>query len=103
MPNHTPTPWILGQDSTAFSESFLCLAIGSPESDAPIAVFQQANPNAGADAEFVKRACNSHYAFLTACKAAVRDTELRGPSGGHGLSAGTLEQLKTAIAMAEEA
>jgi hypothetical protein len=103
MSAHTPTPWILGQDSTVFSENFLCLAIGSPDSDTPIAVFQQANPNASADADFVKRACNSHYALLAACKAAARDTELPGSSEGHALSAGTLEQLKAAIAMAEEA
>ena len=101
MPNHTPTPWILGQDSTVFSENFLCLAIGSPDSDKPIVTFLQDNPNAGADAEFVKRACNSYYALLSACKAAVGNAQFQS-SGPPALPADTLEQLKAAIAMAEE-
>jgi hypothetical protein len=101
MPNHTPTPWILGQDSTVFSENFLCLAIGSTDSDKPIATFLQDNPNAGADAEFVKRACNSYYALLSACKAAVGNAQSQS-SGQRALPADTLEQLKAAIAMAEE-
>jgi hypothetical protein len=100
MPNHTPTPWILGQDSTVFSENFLCLAIGSPDSDKPIATFVQDNPNASADAEFVKRACNSYYALLSACKAVVGNAQSQ--SSGPALPADTLEQLKAAIAMAEE-
>lgn len=98
MPNHTPTPWILGQDSTVFSENFLCVAIGSPDSDVPIAIFQQGNPNAVADAEFVKRACNSHDALLAACKAALRDAQ--SSSAG---STDTIEQLTAAIASAEMA
>src|SRR5262245_10291545 len=103
MPNHTPTPWILGQDSTVFSENFLCLAIGAPNSETPIAVFMESNPNAGNDAEFVRRACNSHDALLAACKAALGDEQARRPGENRGLKADTVQQLKAAIALADEA
>lgn len=80
---HTPAPWSsakasIGSSQDKYTVSVLCGAPGqkvTPQTSTVIALVQgSTSHNAFENAEFIARACNSHYELLAACEAALRDS-----------------------------
>ena len=81
--NHTPTPWELGERGILNSTRDVYIAQTAFESP---------------DAEFIVRACNSHYELLEACKRALPLLRI---GNKNNMFAFCADQLEQAIAKAE--
>lgn len=93
---YTPLPWKISKNEANWDSNIIYDALN------PIAECNGIMLNAEENAQFIIRACNSHYNLLEACKKSLYDCEHAGPrSDSPNLPDDTILMLKQAIKKAE--